>query len=186
MKRIAIALLLTVALCGSAFAQQIIVGCPDGPNVVEETVDIDLAVEQVVKSADAEAQKAYEAAAKLGQPADMAVFGISQALAFLKHRGVAEDTLAPLVEARDTLAKALEGAIPNIRKGAAVGSYAAVLAEGSNADKLRAAALYLDAAEQFKAGTKALEGTDTVEAGARKVFEAIMEELNKPDKEPAE
>lgn len=188
MKRFAIALLLTVALCGSALAQQVIIcpgpgAPPEGPQIVEETVDIDVAVTQVLRSAEAVADKAAQATGEVAQPLDMAAFGMSQAIFFLKREGVDEEKLASIVEARDKIVKGLEVAGPTFGKGVAAGRYGSSLADGSNADKLRAAALYLDAAAKFVEAGKALEGLPEVEAKAREAYKAIVAEREKADAE---
>jgi hypothetical protein len=185
MKRLALALLLSLGLCGVTFA------CPDGgpctcddtEPVVVEVVDIDTASTQAVDSAVYTAETADEKVNELVSTAAMAQFQLVNSVAFLKAEGVSENDLADLIDAGDSLKSALTKAQPIFIKGIVTVQYAELLrqdADGDPARLLKAAAAYCEAAVYFNAAGTALEGTtETIEdakALAQKLFESLEPE----------
>ena len=186
MKRFALALILAVTLAVPAFAcNGTTCGCPGQQEgevkVVEETADLDTAVEEVVKSAVARCDKAAQACGELGQPAEMAMFGIRNTVMFLKHQGVSEADLKPLLDAAEKLTEHMEKAMPLYGKAVTTGRYAHMLAAGDSlADKLRAASLFVEAGDSFEACSEALAPTkalvEAAQASAKALFESLEEE----------
>lgn len=198
MKRFALALLLSVAVCGAAMA------CPGGgpctcpqpgqPQeiVVEvvEVADIATVAEQAVESAIALCDESAGKVGQLGPQAEMTYFGIRNSVGFLKQNGVSEDDLAPLVEASKTILNALKEAKPLYMKGMITAQYASLTkdeADGDPVGQLRAAALYCQAAECFSASAAALEGTEKAiedaKATAQKLFESLQPAEPEADEE---
>lgn len=147
--------------------------CCTGPNIVEEPIDLNAAVDSVLKATRTEAYSKTDEVDHIGRSAGAAVFALERIIGYLEYNEVDTSTLRPF---REQLIQKLDTASPIFNEVIVTLEYARILTT-SNAGKLRAAALYIEVQEKLSNVKVALEGTNKIIEEAREEAKKLMEDV---------